>query len=112
MRQAAVVSDDRTLSQLKNSPSQTGPASVQKVTLTFVVGTVIVFLAYRMSIGIDLSDESYYVSFIDGWLKTGIQASSTLGMHQTAALLVYPFAKIFTELTRMSSNHLLLAGDI
>ena len=99
MRQAGVVSDDRTLSQLKNSPSQTGPASMQKVTLTFVVGTFIVFLAYRMTIGIDLSDESYYVSFIDGWLKTGIQASSTLGLHQTAALLVYPFAKLFTVLT-------------
>ena len=72
---------------------------MQNVALAFVVGTVIVLLAYRMTIGIDLSDESYYVSFIDGWLKTGIQASSTLGLHQTAALLVYPFAKIFTVLT-------------
>lgn len=72
---------------------------MQKAALTFVVGAVIVLLAYRMTIGIDLSDESYYVSFIDGWLKTGIQASSSLGLHQTAALLVYPFAKIFTVLT-------------
>lgn len=72
---------------------------MQKAALTFVVGAVIVLLAYRMTIGIDLSDESYYVSFIDGWLKTGIQASSALGLHQTAALLVYPFAKIYAVFT-------------
>ena len=72
---------------------------VQKLVLAFAVGSVIGFLAYRMTIGIDMSDESYYVSFIDGWLKTGIQSSSTLGLHQTAALLVYPFARIYTLLT-------------
>ena len=33
---------------------------------------VLVLLAYRMTIGVDLSDESYYVTFLDGWLKDGL----------------------------------------
>ena len=52
-------------------------------------------LAYRITVGVDLSDESYYLSFVDGWLKTGIQASKAAVLHQTAALPVYPFAKAY-----------------
>ncbi|KAB0508741.1 hypothetical protein [Pseudomonas lini] len=52
-------------------------------------------LCYRMTIGVDLTDESYYLSFLDGWLKTGFQYSNALGLHQTAELLVFPFVKVF-----------------
>ncbi|WP_130904131.1 hypothetical protein [Pseudomonas sp. Sample_22] len=52
-------------------------------------------LCYRMTIGVDLTDESYYLSFLDGWLKTGFQHSSALGLHQTAELLIFPVVKIF-----------------
>ena len=73
-------------------------------TLIAVVGTVLALLAFRMTLGIDLSDEGYYVSFIDGWLKTGIRNSTALGLHQTAALIVYPFAKVYAILNGSSDG--------
>lgn len=60
-----------------------------------VVGAL---LAIRMVIGIDLTDEAYYTAFIDGWLKTGIDANTALSLHQTAALLIYPFALAYAKL--------------
>jgi hypothetical protein len=66
--------------------------------LVTIVGTVLMLLAYRMTLGVDLSDEGYYVSFIDGWLKTGIRDSAALGLHQTAALIVYPLARAYAIL--------------
>lgn len=57
-----------------------------------------ILMAYRMTLGVDLTDESYYAAFIDGWIKTGIHAGTALGLHQTAALLVYPFAWLYAEL--------------
>jgi len=60
-----------------------------------VLGLCIILLAARLTIGIDLSDESYYADFIDGWLKTGIEHSRNLMIHQTADFLVYPLALVF-----------------
>jgi hypothetical protein len=77
---------------------QAGPGASKNTILALIVLAVFVALCYRMSIGVDLSDESYYISFIDGWLKTGIKSSSVLVIHQTAELLVFPFARIFTLL--------------
>jgi hypothetical protein len=57
---------------------------------------VLVVLAYRMTIGVDLSDESYYVTFLDGWLKDGLGHSENLEMHQSAALLLLPAARLYT----------------
>ena len=57
---------------------------------------VLVLLAYRMTIGVDLSDKFYYVSFLDGWLKDGLGHSENLEMHQSAALLVLPVARLYT----------------
>lgn len=47
---------------------------------------------------IDLSDESYYASFFDEWLKVGINHSQYLMLHQTAAFLLYPFVLLYTLL--------------
>jgi hypothetical protein len=60
---------------------------------------VLLLLVYRVTIGVDLSDESYYICFVDGWLKTGIKASSELMIHQLADLFVYPAAKLFMMIT-------------
>jgi hypothetical protein len=54
--------------------------------------TSVGLLAWRITRGIDLSDESYYAIFLDEWLKEGIAATPFLVLHQTAALLTYPFA--------------------
>ena len=56
-------------------------------------------LLYRVSLGVDLSDEAYYATFVDAWLKSGIGGSTILILHQTAALLVYPFVRLFHALT-------------
>ena len=63
------------------------------------IAAVAALLTFRIFLGVDLSDEAYYTSFVDGWLKSGISASVALSMHQTAALLVYPFAVAFAGLT-------------
>jgi hypothetical protein len=55
-------------------------------------------LMFRLSKGLDLSDESYYALFVDDWLKGSISSSSYLVVHQTAALLVLPFAWLFVHL--------------
>jgi hypothetical protein len=60
---------------------------------------VVVLLAWRMTIGVDLTDESYYVTFLDGWLKDGLGRGENLVVHQTAALLLYPAARLYTWIT-------------
>lgn len=60
---------------------------------------LLVWLAFRITQGVDLSDESYYAIFLDNWLKEGIHASPFLSLHQTAALLVYPPTLLFRQLT-------------
>jgi hypothetical protein len=52
----------------------------------------IVCLAFRITRGVDLSDESYYAIFLHEWLKEGVSATPFLMLHQTSVLLVYPFA--------------------
>lgn len=52
-------------------------------------------VVYRVTIGVDLSDESYYTTFIDGWFKFGLGHSPNLMLHQTADWLAYPFAYFY-----------------
>lgn len=72
--------------------------ALARLCLAMLVAAVAVFLGWRMTLGVDLSDESYYLSFIDGWLKTGIRDGQALALHQTAALLAYPLARIYAAL--------------
>lgn len=64
---------------------------------SFLVLALLVLL--RLDEGVDLSDESYYALFIDDWLKGGIGSSSFDVIHQTAALVVYPFAWLYVQMT-------------
>ena len=57
---------------------------------------VLALLAYRMTIGVDLFDESCYATFLDGWLKDGLGHSENLVVHQSAALLLLPAAQVYT----------------
>jgi len=52
-------------------------------------------VGWRITRGIDLSDESYYAVFLHAWLKEGIAASPFLLLHQTSVLLIYPFALVY-----------------
>lgn len=56
------------------------------------------FLIVRVRMGIDLSDESYYAIFLKDWLTGGIKQSYLLTIHQTAALVIYPFAFLYYKL--------------
>jgi hypothetical protein len=60
-----------------------------------LVALVIASLAVRLPLGLDLGDESYYAIFLDDWLKGSIASSTINTLHQTAALLVYPGARLF-----------------
>jgi hypothetical protein len=71
------------------------------------IGAIVVLvllIAFRITRGVDLSDESYYAIFIDDWLKGGIAASASLSVHQTAALLVYPAALLYTKIVGSSDG--------
>ncbi len=57
---------------------------------------ILLMLAWRLTQGADFLDESYYAIFIDDWLKGGIHSSALLTLHQTAELIVYPAARIYT----------------
>jgi hypothetical protein len=79
--------------RLERLPS---PLIAVKLGLPGLAVVVLVLLAYRMTIGVDLADESYYVTFLDGWLKDGLGHSQDLVVHQSAALLVFPAARFYT----------------
>ena len=64
-----------------------------------VIIALVVWLGFRITRGADLSDESYYAVFLDTWLKEGIPASPFLSLHQTAALLLYPLARLFYRIS-------------
>ena len=73
--------------------------------LVFVV--VAALIARRIPTGIDLGDEAYYALFLDDWLKGGIDDSAYLTIHQTAALLLYPFASLYVWVTGSSDGLML-----
>ncbi len=78
------------------SERQPGPLMAVRFGLACLYVAVLALLAYRLTIGVDLSDELYYVTFLDGWLKDGLGHSENLEVHQSAALLVLPAARLYT----------------
>lgn len=82
-----------------------------------MVGSVLfasvgILMAARLPIGLDLSDEAYYAIFLDNWLKGGIAMSTLLTLHQTAALLLYPLARIHVALVGSSDGLLLVLRTV
>jgi hypothetical protein len=75
-------------------------------------------MAWRITQGVDLSDEAYYASFVYDWLKGGIRSSTLRTLHQTSALVVYPIAKVFSAVVGGDTGlflflrSLFLAGNI
>lgn len=63
-----------------------------------VFALITALIGWRLTKGVDLSDEAYYAIFLDDWLKGGIQTSTFLTLHQTAALIVYPFALLYAKI--------------
>jgi hypothetical protein len=64
-------------------------------------------LAWRITRGVDFSDEAYYAIFLDEWLKEGIARSPFLILHQTSALLTYPFALAYHAVVGSTAGLLL-----
>lgn len=60
---------------------------------------IIALLAIRITKGIDFSDEAYYAFFVADWLNTGVRSSTLITLHQTAALIVYPFVYLYYRST-------------
>lgn len=73
-------------------------------TLLFL--SVLGLLLFRITNSLELGDEVYNASFVDDWLKGGINSSTFLVLHQTAGLLSYPFALVFHSV--MGTEGLLL----
>lgn len=71
--------------------------------LTLILG----LLVFRITNSLELGDEVYNASFVDDWLKGGIATSTFLVLHQTAALISYPFAILFFYLTGSNDGLLL-----
>jgi hypothetical protein len=74
-------------------------SEIGAVISSIILCGVLVAFAYRITVGVNLSDESYYTTIIDGWLKDGLCCSSNLVLHQTAELVVLPFARVYTLMT-------------
>jgi hypothetical protein len=58
----------------------------------------VVLVGWRITRGIDLSDESYYAIYLHQWFKEGVSATPFRMLHQTSVLLVYPFALLYRAL--------------
>ncbi len=65
--------------------------------LAFLLVSLVILV--RLNKGADFGDESYYALFVDDWLKGGIGSSTYSAVHQTAALLVFPFAWLYVHVT-------------
>ncbi|KTD35986.1 hypothetical protein Lnau_0970 [Legionella nautarum] len=65
--------------------------------IAFLIMLLGIFIE-RITIGVDLSDEAYYATHLDSWLKEGIKNSSNLMIHQSAALLLFPFVYVYQNL--------------
>jgi hypothetical protein len=63
-----------------------------------VLVATIACVAWRITRGVDLSDESYYAVFLHAWFKEGAAASPFLMLHQTSVLIVYPAALLYRAL--------------
>ena len=59
--------------------------------------SILVWLGWRITFNVDLSDESYYAIFLHDWWIGGIRASTLATLHQTAALVVYSFVWIYAQ---------------
>lgn len=86
-----------------NAPGAVSHTQAKGERTTNLIGAAMSFaillvLAWRLTRGVDFEDESYYAIFIDDWLKGGIHSSALLALHQTAALIVYPAAWLYTGL--------------
>jgi hypothetical protein len=73
---------------------------------------VLIWLGFRITQGVDLSDESYYAVFLDVWLKEGIRASPFLTLHQTAALIIYPAVRLFWQISGSTDGLILFLRAI
>ena len=69
-------------------------------------------MAGRMLLGIDTSDESYYVAFLHEWLVHGVGGGNSLVVHQTGAFLLFPLAKAFVLLTGSETGIVLFLRGI
>jgi hypothetical protein len=61
---------------------------------------LVIRLAVRLRYGADLSDEAYYIAFLDDWFKSSLADGKFHTIHQTAALLVYPIALLYRWVVR------------
>ena len=81
--------------EMTPAESGSGRLIAPKFALPVLYVVVLALLAYRMTIGVDLTDESYYVTFLDDWLKDRLGHGENLFVHQTAALLMFPAARLY-----------------
>ena len=80
-----------------------GDRRLGKIGPVLFVGLALLLL-WRITLGMDLTDEAYYAIFIDDWLKGSIRSSSFLSLHQTAALIVYPATKLYQSVAGTSDG--------
>jgi hypothetical protein len=64
-------------------------------------------VAWRITRGVDFTDESYYAIFIDEWFKEGIARTPFLVLHQVSVLIVYPAALAYRALVGSSTGLIL-----
>jgi hypothetical protein len=67
-----------------------------KSTITLLL--ILAFLglySYRLTLGVDLTDEAYYAAFPVTWLHTPPSQSWDLSIHQMAGLVTFPSVKLF-----------------
>src|ERR1700722_20191098 len=82
-----------------NTPQSSACAKWLKLILGgAIIFAVLACLSYRITIGVDLSDEAYYATYIDGWLKLGLKNGQNLNLHQTSEFLLFPFAYAYKSL--------------
>jgi hypothetical protein len=77
-----------------------------------LLATVVACIVVRLTIGVDLGDETFYASFIDDWLKEGIRNSPLITVTQTSALIVYPFAFAYNAVTRSTDGLMLFCRSL
>lgn len=74
------------------------PARWATVAAATLLLAVLPVYAWRLTLGVDLGDESYYTATAVSWLRSSPAETGNLSLHQFAMALTYPFVKTYAWL--------------
>jgi hypothetical protein len=78
-----------------DTPSDRRPTRWPSVAAATLLAAVLPVYVWRLTLGVDLGDESYYAVTPVSWLRSTPAETGNLSLHQLSGALTYPFVKAY-----------------